>query len=435
MHLICAGISHHTASVALREKLAMNAEQAAAALRDLRATYPHSEMVLLSTCNRTELYIARPLHGHPRLEEMLEFLADRRSVPADELAAAAYHHDNEKAIRHLMRVASGLDSMVLGENQILGQVKSAYELAQRERTAGKVLHKIFQASLSLGKKVRSQTAIGAGRRSVSSVAVDFARHLFYRFDDKTVVVIGAGKMTELTLLQFMELRPAKLYVCNRTRERAQPLAEQYGGQVAGFDQLEQLLVDADVVITSTGSPEPIVTEAMFRPLIKRRRFRPLFLIDMAVPRDVEQSIGDMANVYLYNMDDLQRALSDDHALRNGQVSEVEALVEPAVAECYASVQQGDFADLIRQLRSQLHEIGKAESQRTLNKLIAADPDNIQAIIEEHTHRMVNKILHRPISELGRGRSDAAAMYATALRRLFELDVEEDMDHPEKTEPR
>jgi glutamyl-tRNA reductase len=379
--------------------------------------------------------VARPLHGHPRVEGVLSYFADARQLPADDLAAAAYHHDNEKAIRHLFRVACGLDSMVLGENQIIGQVRAAYELSKREQTVGKVLHKVFQAALSTGKRVRAQTLLGAGRRSVSSVAVDFARHLYYRFDDKTVLVIGAGKMTDLTLAQFMAMKPAKLLVCNRTIDRARPLAEKYGGTAADLNQLDEMLIEADVVISSTGATEPIVTAARFKPLIKKRRFKPLFVIDMAVPRDFEAAVGELANVYLYNMDDLQRALSDDHAARSDQIGAAEAILDPIVIECYTSVQQNDFADLIRKLRDQLHEIGLAESSRTVNKLRTADPALVQQIIEEHTHRVVNKILHRPISELGRGRSDAAAMYATALRRLFDLDEEEDLDEPERTEAR
>ncbi|QNN22792.1 glutamyl-tRNA reductase [Planctomycetales bacterium ZRK34] len=435
MHLICVGLSHQTASVALREKLAMNEAAAAQTLRELKALYPNAEMTLLSTCNRTELYVARPLHGHPRIDSVLSYFADSRNLPADELATAAYHHDNEKAIRHLFRVSSGLDSMVLGENQIIGQVRAAYELAKQEQAVGKVLHKVFQSALATGKRVRTQTLLGAGRRSVSSVAVDFARHLYYRFDDKTVLVIGAGKMTDLTLAQFMALKPEKLIVCNRTIERALPLAAKYGGEARPFEQLDEALIEADVVITSTGATEPIVTAERFKPLIKKRRFRPLFVIDMAVPRDFSEAVGELANVYLYNMDDLQRALADDHAARSEQISAAEAILEPIVMECYTAVQQNDFADLIRKLRDQLHEIGQAESGRTVNKLRGADPSMLQPIIEEHTHRVVNKILHRPISELGRGRSDAAAMYATALRRLFELDDEEDMDQPERTEPR
>ncbi|MBI1368286.1 MAG: glutamyl-tRNA reductase [Planctomycetes bacterium] len=434
MHLICVGISHQTASVDLRERIAMNEDTVRKTLADLRSVYPNAEMAIMSTCNRSEFYVARPLHGHPRVEEMIGFIADARNIPAGDFAAAAYHHDNEKAIRHLMRVASGLESMVLGEDQIIGQVRGAYDVAQQMGTIGKVLHKVFQSALATGKKVRTQTQIAAGRRSVASVAVDFARHLFSHFDDKNVLAIGAGKMTDLTLRQFMEMRPAKLTVLNRTIEKAKPLAEKYGGTAAGWDQLADALVEADVVISSTGATEPIVTEAMFRPLIKRRRFRPLFIIDMAVPRDFEAAVGQAANVYLYNMDDLQRAIADQASARNGQIGECEAIIEPSVAECYEAVQTSDFADLIRQLREQLHTIGAAEAQRTLNKLKVASADDLQKIIDEHTHRLVNKILHRPISELGKGRGTAAAMYATALRRLFELEPDqEDMENPEQNE--
>lgn len=436
MHILCVGISHRTASVELRERVAMNADAATAALGELSELFPHAELAIVSTCNRTEVYVARPLHGHPRVEEVVGFLADARSVDAEALAAAAYHYDNEQALRHLLRVAAGLDSMVLGESQIVAQVKQAYDIAAEAGTIDKVMHKVFQIALATAKKVRTQTSIGSGRTSVSSVAVDFARHLFSRLTDKTVLTIGAGKMAELTLTHFLELRPKRVLVCNRSADKAHDLAGRHGAEAAAFEQLEQHLVEADVVISSTGAERPIVDGAMFKPLIKRRRFRPLFVIDIAMPRDFDPGIGELANIYLYNLDDLQKAIADDHALRNGEVAACESIVDTAVMDCYAAIQTGDFAELIELLRERIHEIAAAESQRTANKLAASDVDGdqLRALLDEHAHRLVNKILHRPLSELRANTGTQAAMYATALRRLFVLDDQqpEDLDDPEQT---
>jgi len=436
MHIVCVGLSHRTAPVELRERVALGSDEVAAALRELRSRYGATELALLSTCNRTELYMARPLHGHPRVSEAIAWLAERSGLDDAALAPVTYHHDNEKAVRHLMRVASGLDSMVVGETQVLGQIKRAYELAQEAEAIGAVLHEVFRAALSTAKRVRRETGIDTGRTSVASVAVDFARHLFHEFADKTIAAIGVNEMTKLALRQFAALSPRRIVVCNRTASAGEALAARFGGEAVGLDRLDELLIEADVVISSTGAAAPIVTAERFRGLLRRRRFRPIFVIDIAVPRDFEPAVGDLANVYLYDMDDLQRAIADQMAARNGQVSACDALIEQAVAACYTAIQTEDYAELIRTLRQRLHEFGELEQQRTLGKLRqAADETARQRVLTEHTHRLVQKILHRPLSALGRGDAVEAAMYATALRRLFELDGAEDFEPPETTRPR
>ncbi len=431
MHILCVGISHHTAGVELRERIAYSPGELPSVLTGLQQLFPHAELAMLFTCNRTELYVARPLHGHPRVEELIGYLADKAGVAAEQIGSAVYHHDNERAIRHLLRVAGSLDSMVVGEAQILGQVKQAYRAAQQAGTVGKVLHEVFQAALKTAKRIRTETGIGAGRMSISSVAVDFARHLFSRLDDKTVVCVGAGKMAELTVQHFLELRPRSLLVTNRSFRKAEQLATRLGGHPVAFDSLDDHLVEADVVISSTGAQWPVVTAEWFRPLLRRRRFRPLFIIDIAVPRDFEPDVGQMANVYLYNVDALQAALAEGASHRNGQIAACEQIVEQTVAETYATIQNQDFAALIRQLRDQLHDIGRSENSRTRRRISQGDSEEVDKLIEEHTHRVVNKILHRPVSELGRETSSRAAMYATALRRLFDLDSADHEDEPER----
>jgi len=407
-------------------------------LRSLHETYPHAELVLLSTCNRTELYMARPLHGHPRIEQVIEWLAARAHLPADQLAEHVYHHENETALGHLMAVACGLDSLALGEAQILGQVKQAHAAAQTAGVIGKVLNHAFRDAVAAAKLVRTHTGIGEGKSSVSSVAVDFARHLFHDFSDKTLVVLGAGKMTQLTLTHFLELRPANVLIANRSADRARSIADAFPAAAAsthGLEELDDLLTRADIVISSTAAPQPLVTLERMRPLIRRRRFRPLFIIDIAVPRDFDPAVGQLANLYLYDLDDLQAAIADQSALRNGSVARCRALIDEAVGQTYAAIQTHDFSDLIRKLRDHLHDLGEAETHRTIHKLRAAPPDQMDRLLAEHTERLINKILHRPVSELGRSGGPQAAMFATAIRRLFELEVTaEDLANPESNQP-
>jgi glutamyl-tRNA reductase len=433
MHVLCVGISHHTAPVAVREKLAAIGRDAAGLLRRLRAEYDHSEFALLSTCNRVEFYIARPLHGHPRVQQVARFIAEHSRLDPSELAPCLYHHDNEQAVSHLFRVASGLDSMVLGEHQIVTQIKQAYEQAQQVQTCGKTLHQVFQAALATSKQVRTTTGIGAGRLSVASAAVDFASHLFEDVRQKTVVTIGAGKMAELTLQHFMAQEPHQLHVANRSIAAAEELAARYGGQAHGLDALDDLLTAADIVISSTAAAEPIATARRVRQLVSARSLRPLFIIDIALPRDFEPAVANLANVYLYNLDDLQRVVAETQTLRNGEVDKARAVVEQAVATCYAQVQSEDFGDLVRELRRRMGDMAAAEAERAGNRLNGATPEDQQRIIEELAERLVNKMLHKPLSALGRGTAQQAALHAAALRRVFDLDAGEDLATPEHFE--
>lgn len=433
MHVLCVGISHHTAPVSVRERLAALGRDAAGLLRGLRTEYPQSEFALLSTCNRVEFYIARPLHGHPRVEQIARLLARHSQVDSAALAPCLYHHDNEQAVGHLFRVASGLDSMVLGEHQIVTQIKQAYEQAQQVQTCGKTLHQLFQGALATSKQVRTSTDIGAGRLSVASAAVDFASHLFEDVRRKTVLTIGAGKMAELTLQHFMAQEPDQLLVANRSPDAAKDLAARYGGQAHGLDELDELLTAADVVISSTAAAEPIATARQVRQLLGARGMRPLFIIDIALPRDFEPAVADLANVYLYNLDDLQRVVAETRHLRHGEVDRALAMVEQAVATCYAQVQSEDFGDLVRLLRRQMSDMAAAEAERAGNRLHGATPADQKRIIDELAERLVNKMLHKPLSALGRGTAQQAALHAAALRRVFDLDAAEDLAEPEHFE--
>lgn len=433
MHIVCVGLSHHTASMDLREQVALSAAQVAGALAELTAEFHDAELAILSTCNRTEIYVARPLHGHPRAEQLIDWLT-RRHTHLTTLRDSLYQRDNEQAINHLFRVASGLDSMVIGEHQIVGQVKAAYQLAVEAHTAGRTIHRMFQLALATSKRVRQRTGIGDGRSSIAGAAVEYAGHLFDSLADKALLIIGAGKMAELTARQFAAMKPGKLLVTNRTADRAAAMASRLGATAVPWDQLDESLALADVVISSTGSTQPIITASSFRKIHRRRKYRPLFMIDLAVPRDIDPALSDLANVYRYDLDDLQAALARQLEGRHGAVHEAEQIIGQAVGECYALVQTGDMSQMVHKLREQMHETARLETQRTMRKLAAARPEDFEKVLDEHSHRLINKILHRPLSELGRGDSHTAALYATALRRLFDLDPQ-DLNPPEHTAPR
>lgn len=433
MRLLLLSVNHRTAPVELRERLALATADSAATLADLRARFGDCECVVVSTCNRLEIYVARPSHAPPTAQDLRQFLADRSGTPVETVTAASIQREGEPAVQHLFRVSTGLDSMVLGEPQVLGQVKRAYEAAAASGAVGPVLHRVFQSSVAAAKRLRSETGIGAGRMSIASVAVDFARRVFDNFADKTVVGIGAGEMAKVTLRHLLDLNLGRLWVVNRSVERAAALADQlritsHTGGPRAWDDLDVLLVEADVILTSTASPEPILTVDRFKPLIRKRRNRPLLIVDITLPRDVEPGVGSLSNVYLYNLDDLQEVVQASVSTRRVEVDRCEAYIAQSAAACLRQVQSRDVGRLIRQLRHRLHDIGDIERERTIRKLESVGIDEAEAVLNEHTQRVINKILHLPLSQLdAQGDEAPLAFYAAALRRLFKL--EEQDDHP------
>ena len=323
-------------------------------------------------------------------------------------------------------------------------MKRAYEAATGRGAVGMVLHKVFQQAVAVAKQARTATGIDVGRLSVGSVAVDLARGVFERFDDKVVVGIGAGEIAKVTFTHFEALRPGRLWLTNRTHGTAEEVGGALGlgqsgctaGGVRPFEAIDELLVEADVLLSSTGATQPIITADRFRRLLRRRRSRPIFIIDLALPRDVEPEVGSLANVYLYNLDHLQEVVDQTRGQRSDQVAQCEKILLEAVRACMAEVQNRDVGQLIRALRHRLHELARIEQERTARKLDGvAESAEIQALLEEHTHRLVNKILHLPLSQLDRRQPDAPlGFYAAALRRLFDLDESlEALKHPESPE--
>ena len=420
MRTIVVGCNHRTAPIELRERLAFDDTSCLAALSAVGLRYPCCETAILSTCNRTELYVARPNHGRPRIQEAIEVLADISSVPLHEISQALYHFVDSQAVRHLFKVTSSLDSMVVGESQILGQAKKALDLAQRSRTIGKSLTTLFQRSFAVAKEVHSATGIAEGKVSIGSTAVDFARQIFAGFEDKTVLMIGAGKMGELTLRHVRETQPKRILVTNRTLEKAEAVAKTVDGTARPFSDLLDLLVEADIVISSTGSSEPILTRADIEQAMVRRRYRPMILLDLAVPRDIDGAAASLGQVFLYNVDDLQQIIDTTHQQRQTQVAQAERIVEEAVREYSVWQDRRGIGPVVRALDSRLTEIGEGELEWLRHKLSDLEPAE-EELIRQMVHRMTRKILHSPVEALNKNaRNGEAKVYAETLKTLFKL---------------
>lgn len=420
MRLLVVGINHRTAPVALRERLAFSPEQLSTALKNFQLKFPGAEVVILSTCNRVEAYIARPLRSEPTPESLAHFLADFHAVPQAEVAPHVYHHEDRAVVEHLFAVASSLDSMVVGETQILSQVKQAYQAACDASTSGKIFHALFQRALGAAKDVHQRTGLSSGRLSIASVAVELVQSVFDRFNDKTVLCVGAGKMAGMMLRHLRELSPKKVIIANRSPGRAEEMATEFGGHVALLEGLSDLLVEADIVLTSTGASEPIIRDADFAGIIKRRRYRPLVMVDIAVPRDVESAVGRHQNVYLYNVDDLQEVAAGNKAKRDQAIQAARDVLREAVEEFLKWFAARDIGPLVKALYEQCHAYAEAELKETLARNPQMMPEQ-RAELERMTHRLVGKILHGPVTELTtRAENTARPMLAGALRKLFNL---------------
>ncbi len=412
LHLL--GLNHTTAPVAVRERLAFSPAARAAALAAFGQRFPGSEAVLLSTCNRVELYVARAAGGHPKAEEVADFIASVHGLTGDAFRSHLYHQSERGMVEHLFNVAASLDSMVLGETQILGQVREAYDAARAAGTTASLLNPLFQKAVAVGKQVLRETPLAEGRQSVAGAAVAYAGQVFDSLATKSVLCIGAGKMARLVLRGFADQSPRRLLVCNRDGEKAAALAAEFGGEAAPFASLDDHLAAVDVVITSTGSAEPIITAARFSAVHRRRRYRPIFLIDIALPRDVEAAVGELENVYLYNLDDLQRVVAQTHAGRRESVDDARAIVATAVDEYVAGHRARALGPTIDALFKRSHQLARDE----VDKLTANEAERQQRY--ELARRIVNKLLHDPVQALRRADGGHGAGYVHAMEQLFRL---------------
>jgi glutamyl-tRNA reductase len=422
MKLQLVGCSHHTAPLELRERLAFTREQIPDALAQLRKRFPETEAVLLSTCNRVELYTAAShAKAAPTGEQAIEFIAAFHGLRSDEIAGELFQRNRDEAIRHLFRVAASLDSMVMGEAQILAQVKEAYQLANDGAFTGPLTHAAFQGALRVARRVISETTIHQRRVSVPSVAIaDFASQIFERFDDKQVLVIGAGEMAHETLRYLVDAGARQLTLINRHNERACELASEFGGRIVPWNQLNDALVQADLVISTTGSNQPIVSVEAYREIETRRFQRTLFVLDLGVPRDFDPRIGDCLGVYLYSIDDLQQACEANRRQREKEWPQAQRIIDLETERFLAEWHHRLTGPAIRQLKESTEQIKQNELQRLLNKLGTIDPQT-EKEIRCSFDRLVNKMLHPPLESL-RDEAEQGAPHGLldALKRLFQL---------------
>lgn len=426
--MLVLGMSHRTSPVDLRERLAVDGPALIEQVRELQHALGVPEVVLLSTCNRMEIYL-----GGEERERVSRFarrwLDERAGEPVDEYL---YVHHGPEAVRHVFRVAASLDSMVVGEPQILGQVKEAYAAARAGGSVGTLLDRCFSHAFAVAKRVRTETEVAAGSVSVSSIAGDLATKIFGDLEGRRVLLIGAGEMGEQAA-RHLRSSGASLYVVNRSFEKAQALAEACGGHARELEQLASELSYADVAVASTSSPRFVITPEVMRGVIKSRRHRPLFLIDIAVPRDVDPRVGEMDNVFLYDVDDLEQVAQENMAARRREADKAEQIVDAEVAAFEQWRRTGALKPTIVGLRRRVKGVLEAELQRTLPRLSAMSDDDRRSL-DRMIEAMTNKLLHRAISELKASADgpDAERLVDTT-RRLFDLEPLEELE-PVESDP-
>ena len=423
MKLQMVGCSHHRSSDELRGRLAFSPAQASQALDRLRARFPAVEAVLLSTCNRIEVYTAAEDVDHgPTHHEVVEFLAGFHGIEIGEVFDDLFERTGEDAVLHLFTVAASLDSMVVGEPQILSQVKQAYDLARERDSTGPVTHAMFQAALRVAKRVASETSINQKRVSIPSVAVcDFARQIFERFDDKKVLIIGAGEMGDETLRYLRDEGARDVTIINRNLERAAELAGRWEGKALAWDALPAALAAADLVVSTTGATEPIVSLEMYQQIEPQRYQRPLFILDLAMPRDFEPAIGGCLNVYLYSIDDLRQACDRNLEERQREFPAALAIIEQETAQFMADLHHRTTGPIIQRLKQGWHKPKEDELRRLFNKLPELD-ERARGEIGQAFDRLINKLLHPPLESLrdeARNRGTPQTLI-DALKRLFQL---------------
>ena len=401
MSIVLVGVNHKTAPIEVRELLAFSDEACTDGLRQLVDGEIVREGLIVSTCNRVEILSATTSEQLEfGTERITEFLDSRRHLPQGFLNQHIYSHRDEEAVRHLFRVASSLDSMVVGEPQVLGQVRHAYSLAVEAGTAGRVLNRLVHHTFRVAKRVRTETGIAANAVSISYMAVELGKKIFDSLKGHTILLIGAGEMAELSARHLLNAGAARLLITNRTEESAKRLASEFGGTVAPFEELEKTLADADIVICSTGSPTFVVTEEMVRKSRERRRNRPMCLIDISVPRNIEPHAGNVPNVFVFDIDDLESVISSNIREREREAERAELIVQSEVMQFQQSLRLMDAGPTIGALREKLQDVARTELQRQRKRLGPLTPDQ-EAAVEQLLMATVNKISHPVLNQMRR----------------------------------
>lgn len=411
MTLFALGLSHTTAPLPVRERVVFHVEKLYDALGELTRGRDVSEAAILSTCNRTELYLSA---GEP--QAATEWLAQYHRLRPGEIAPYLYTLPGDQAVRHTFRVAAGLDSMVLGEPQILGQMKDAVRTAESAGTLGTVLHKLFQKSFAVAKEVRSTTQVGANSVSMAAAAVKLAARIFPGLKDQKVLFIGAGEMIELTATHFAAQAPARLAVANRTLERAHALAHRFGGQALELRALPERLQEFDIVVSCTASSLPILGKGLVERALRARRHRPMFMVDLAVPRDIEAEVAELDDVFLYTVDDLQSIVQGNLDARRSELEQAEAIIETQVGQFMHWMAARASVPLIRSLREHGEAARRHELERALRLLQKGDDP--RQVLEALSQGLTNKLLHGPTQALNEAQAAERAALEALIERLY-----------------
>ena len=418
MTLLALGINHQTAPVALRERVSFTPDTLDQALNSLLSQPMVQSGVVLSTCNRTELYLS--VEQQTDLQERLvRWLCEYHDLREEDVRNSLYWHQDNAAVSHLMRVASGLDSLVLGEPQILGQVKKAHADSSRDHALSSELERMFQKTFSVAKRVRTETEIGASAVSVAFAACSLARQIFESLSSVNVLLVGAGETIELVARHLREHSVRKLIIANRTRERAQLLADEVGAEVIGLADIETRLADADIIISSTASPLPIIGKGMVERALKARRNQPMLLVDIAVPRDVEPEVGKLANAYLYSVDDLQAIIEQNMAQRKAAAVQAESIVVQESGEFMAWLRAQSAGETIREYRAQADDVRAELQDRALAAL--RQGADAEKVLQELAHKLTNRLIHAPTKSLQQAARDGDSERLQILRDSLGLE--------------
>ncbi|MEE9584283.1 MAG: glutamyl-tRNA reductase [Candidatus Brocadiales bacterium] len=417
MNLLVVGLNHKSAPIDVRERLAFTPSKVTEALELLRKRFPSCEVVIISTCNRVELYACSP-DDSLNEEAVMDFLSKFHGIETEKFREHMYCYGGQRLVRHLFHVSSSLDSMVVGESQIVSQVKEAYMVATSCELTGRTMHQLFQQALGVAKAIHSNSRIAQGKVSISSVAVEFAEKIFQDFSDKTVFIIGAGEMAELVLKSLVEHGARTVMVSNRSFDRAVGLAEEFGGNAVRYDDLTKELCKADIVISSTAAPHYVLHPDHVRAAMQLRKGNPIFLIDIAVPRDINPEVGRLDNVYLYNIDDLQYVVNQNVDDRAREMEKCTAMVEEEVERFMAWVEEMKIGPTIANLRQHFHAVGREELDRLRTKLGDVDDTKWQEVVYS-MERTLNKLLHEP-AKVGKqeAKNGNSRRYVETIKKLF-----------------
>lgn len=422
MALVTLGINHRTAPVAIREQIAFTPERMAEAFAELCAASGATEAAILSTCNRTELYLAA---DDQCAHLVLRWLAGFHNLDAGDLEDVIYVHYDSSAVRHLMRVSAGLDSMVLGEPQILGQLKDAYALARQHNACGPLLSRLFEHTFSVAKRVRTQTAIGENPVSVAYAAVSMANRIFADMSQNKTLLIGAGKTIELVAKHLADAGVNDFLVANRTLERAQNLARVHGGKGILLADMAEHLHHVDIIISSTASPLPVLGKGTVERALKKRKHQPYFMVDIAVPRDIEPEVAELDDVYLYTVDDLRQVIEENIRSREGAAREAEHLITLGAQEFHSQLRALDAVFTLKQFRQRAEQLRDAETEKALRSL--RNGADTETVMRSLARGITNKLLHQPSIQVRRATTDGRTEVTEWLRELHQLDAPE-ADH-------